>query len=150
MSYHGIRRISSLITPLTLRELGLPQDVARLSEISEAWSQAVGPALAAQVRPIRYAGGKLVLRASSAAWLSRVRHHHDTLIRKLRATGYFRDLVGFEVRTAPLEYALQRAPQRKPAALSADTRNLLESVAADTEDPELRAALQRLARRIQR
>jgi hypothetical protein len=146
MSYHGIRRINSLITPLTLRELGMPADIARLPEISDAWIDSVGTALAEHVQPIRYTAGKLVLRASSAVWVSKVRHTHDTLIRKLREHPLFRDLIGFEVRASPLDRALRKEPRRVPRNLSAGTRRLLESVAADTADPALRAALIKLAR----
>jgi hypothetical protein len=146
MSFHGVRKISSLLTPLTLRELGMPADVARLPEIAGAWAEAVGGPLAGHVHPIRYSGGKLVLRATSSVWVSRVRHSHETLLRQLRATALFRELVALEVRSAPTERAAHRQAPRVRRALSPQTRRLLESVAADTADPELRAALARLAR----
>jgi hypothetical protein len=150
MSYHGIRKINSLITPLTLRELGMPADIARLPEITGAWTECVGTPLAEHVQPIRYTAGKLVLRASSAAWVSKVRHNHDTLIRKLRGHPLFRDLIGFEVRASPLDRVLRQEPPRAPRSLSAETRRLLESVAADTTDPALRDSLIRLARHSRR
>ena len=150
MSFHGVRKISSLITPLTLRELGMPADVARLPEIAAAWAGAVGSPLAEHVQPIRYSGGKLVLRASSPLWVSKVRHSHETLTQRLRATSLFRELVALEVRSAPTERAARRPAPRVQRALSARTRQLLESVAADTADPALRAALTRLAHRSNR
>jgi hypothetical protein len=146
MSFHGVRKISSLITPLTLRELGMPADVARLPEIAAAWAAAVGSPLAEHVQPIRYSGGKLVLRAASPPWVSKVRHSHEALIHRLRSAPLFRELVALEVRAAPAERAARRSTPRVQRVLSARTRRLLESVATDTADPALRAALTRLAR----
>ena len=147
MSLIGARKIGSLLSPLSLRGLGMPPDVARLPEIVAAWTEAVGAGLAAQVRPIRYTGGKLMLRASSTVWVSKVRHLHETLTQELRRQPFFRDLTGIEVRAAPHK----RSPQdvKAPAArvLSADTRQLLDAVSADIADPDLRAALVRLGRK---
>ena len=147
MSISGARKIGSLLSTLTLRELGMPADVARLPEIAAAWSQTVGENLAAQVRPIRYTGGKLMLRASSTVWVSKVRHLHETLTRELRQHPLFKDLVGLEVRAAPRARAAQGSRSPASRALSGDTRQLLNSVSADIADPDLRAALARLGRK---
>lgn len=147
MASHGARKIGTLITPLTLRELGMPADVVRLPEIRDAWTAVVGDALARHVYPIRYAHGRLVLRADSTVWVSKVRHLHETLAARLREAPPFRELVGIEVRAAPLDRAgARRTAGRKPRALSNGTRALLESVAEDIADPSLRAALTRLGR----
>lgn len=147
MSLIGARKIGSLLSALSLRELGLPADVARLPEIVAAWTNVVGAGLAAQVRPIRYTGGTLMLRASSTVWVSKVRNLHETLTLELRRQPFFRDLTGIEVRAAPLARRPQGNPSPAPRALSADTRELLDSVSADIADPELRAALARLGRK---
>jgi len=144
MSNYGARKIGSLITTLALRELGLPADVARLAEITAAWTEAVGEELARRVHPIRYTGGRLVLRADSAVWVSKVRHSHEMLSQRLRQQHQFRDLVGLEVRAAPLDRQGRRAPPRARRVLSEETRKLLQSVAADISDPLLRATLERL------
>lgn len=146
MSLHGARRLGSLINARTLRELGMPADVARLAEIVSAWAEAVGPALAAHVQPIRFVGGKLVLRASSAVWVSRVRHSHETLLKSVRQHALFSEATGFEVRAAPLERLRERARTRPQRSMSAETGKLLDSVAQDVADPDLRAALQRLGK----
>jgi hypothetical protein len=150
MSLSGARRIGNLITSRTLRELGMPADVARLSEITAAWVEAVGEDLARHVHPIRYVSGRLVLRAGSAVWVSRVRHSHESLLRTLRQHALFQDAIGLEVRAAPIERLRERASARAPRTLSAETGRLLESVAADVADPGLRAALQRLGKRFPR
>jgi hypothetical protein len=150
MGFFGAKRIGSLITPLTLRELGMPPDIARLPEIAAAWGEAAGPELAAHVHPIRYTDGKLVLRAASAVWVSKVRHSHESLTRMLRAQTLFKDLTGLEVRAAPLDRGRQKKSAQREQNLSADTRKLLESVAGDIADPELRAALTRLSRKAPR
>ena len=147
MSLIGARKIGSLLSTLSLRELGLPADVARLPEIIAAWTEVVGVGLAAQVRPIRYTGGTLMLRASSTVWVSKVRNLHETLTLELRRQPFFRDLTGIEVRAAPLARPPQGNPSPTAPALSAETRELLDSVSADIADPELRAALERLGRK---
>jgi hypothetical protein len=147
MSFFGAKRIGSLITPLTLRDLGMPPDIARLPEVAAAWGEAAGPELAAHVKPIRYTGGKLVLRAASAVWVSKVRHSHETLTRALRRQPLFKELTGLEVRAAPPDRARQKKSAHGAPALSTETRKLLESVAGDVADPELRAALTRLGRK---
>lgn len=150
MGSYGARRIGNLITPLTLRELGMPPDIARLPEIAAAWGEAAGPDLSAHVHPIRYTDGKLVLRASSAVWVSKIRHSHDTLTRALRAQILFKELIGLEVRAAPLDLGRRKQSVQRAQAISSDTRKLLESVAGDIADPELRAALTRLSRKTSR
>ena len=148
MSNTGARKIGSLIRPLALREIGMPPDVVQLPEILDAWRQAVGAELAAQVQPIRLRNGKLILRAASPAWVSRVRHAHESLVRLLRREPLFRDLVDVEVRAAPREFQRQKRGATKPPPLSESSRHLLESVAADIDDPALRAALTRLAGKV--
>ena len=150
MGFHGAKRIGNLITPLTLRELGMPSDIARLPEIAAAWGEAAGPDLSAHVHPIRYTDSKLVLRASSAVWVSKIRHSHETLTRALRTRPLFKELIGLEVRAAPLDLGRRKQTVQRAQALSTDTRKLLESVAGDIADPELRAALARLARKTPR
>jgi len=146
MSFFGAKKIGSLITPLTLRELGMPPDIARLPEIAFVWGEAAGPDLAAHVHPIRYIDGKLVLRASSPVWVSKVRHSHETLTRALRTQPLFRELIGLEVRAAPLDLGRRKQATHRAQAISPGTRKLLKSVAGDIEDAELRAALIRLGR----
>src|SRR4030067_29880 len=150
MTFPGAKRIGNLIPPLTLRELGMPPDIARLPEIAAAWGEAAGPDLAAHVHPIRYTDGRLVLRASSAVWVSKVRHSHEPLTRALRAQPLFKELLGLEVRAAPLDLGRRKQSVQRVQALSPGTRKLLESVAGDIADPELRAALTRLSRKTPR
>ena len=147
MSLIGARKIGSLLSALKLSELGMPPDVARLPEIIAAWTSAVGPLLAEQVRPIRYTEGKLLLRASSAVWVSKVRHLHETLTQELRRQPLFRELIGIEVRAAPRQRSAPGIKTTTARELSAETRQLLDAVSVETDDPDLRAALARLARK---
>ena len=147
MSLIGARKIGSLLSALKLSELGMPPDVARLPEIIAAWTSAVGPVLAEQVRPIRYTEGKLLLRASSAVWVSKVRHLHETLTQELRRQALFRELIGIEVRAAPRQRSTPGIKTTTARGLSAETRKLLDAVSVETDDPDLRAALARLARK---
>lgn len=147
MSLIGARKIGSLLSALKLSELGMPPDVARLPEIVAAWTQAVGPVLAEQVRPIRYTEGRLLLRAASSVWVSKVRHLHETLTQELRRQPLFRDLIGIEVRAAPRQTKRSEAKSSAARGLSADTRQLLDAISKEIADPDLGAALARLSRK---
>jgi len=147
MSLIGARKIGSLLSALKLSELGMPPDVARLPEIVAAWTQAVGPVLAEQVRPIRYTEGRLLLRASSPVWVSKVRHLHETLTQELRRQPLFRELTGLEVRAAPRQGKRSETKSSAAHELTADTRQLLNAISNEIADPDLRAALARLARK---
>jgi len=146
MSNFGARKIGSLLTSLSLRELGMPSDVARLAEITLAWREAVGDPLAQHVHPIRFNRGRLVLRADSPVWVSRVRNAHETLSRQLRGHAMFRELVGLEVRAAPLERVPARKKPHRRHDISERSLELIRRVAADIADPELRQTLRKLSR----
>jgi hypothetical protein len=55
-----------------------------------------------------------------------------------------------EVRAAPLDLGRRKQSVQRAQAISTDTRKLLESVAGDIADPDLRAALTRLGRKTPR
>jgi predicted nucleic acid-binding Zn ribbon protein len=63
------------------------------------WDDAVGPVVAAHVRPVRLDGGVLTVEVGDPAWATQVRLLHDDLLARLtEATGV--DLDRIEVRTA--------------------------------------------------
>jgi predicted nucleic acid-binding Zn ribbon protein len=139
------RKMGSLLDNGLLKRLGVPADVSDLAAITLAWRAVVGEPLASHVYPIRCHEGTLVLRAGSALWVNKVRHQQQTLLAQLREHSTFREMTALEIRVAAAERPVRAQSERSALTLSAGTRQLLSAVAGDIADPELRAALERLA-----
>lgn len=93
----------------------------------------------------------LVLHTTSAAWASRLRYISRQLLSTLQTEPDFTHLTHIDIKIKhPLQLPTLVNPQDKPAPptpLSPHSVMLLEDAAAHTDDPKLREALQRLARR---
>ncbi|HEX9626389.1 MAG TPA: DciA family protein [Acidiferrobacterales bacterium] len=140
------RPLGSYFSAEALARLGMPRDLAELPAVCAAWDAAAGEALAAHVRPIRFHAGVLTLRADGAVWASRLRHQQSSLLAQLRASPALRGVERLSIGVAPVERpgrAARRARARLPSERS---RVLLETTATHIGDPDLKAALQRLAR----
>ncbi len=141
------RRIGSFFSQETLRQMGMPQDLNLLPQISEAWTLAVGEPLCRHVLPTRYVRGQLSLSADSSTWASRIRHQQQGLIERLRQNPAFSQLAALQVRILPPGEGRRRGSlPATPNQLSSSNLRLLEQVAVDISDPALRAALERLGR----
>lgn len=91
-----------------------------------------------------YCEGHLVLVAENAAWAMHIRYQTPELLKHLRDDPLFAQLRQITVkvqRTAP-EPPKQSLPVEP---LSPQSRNVLEETAAQIDDPDLKAALLRLA-----
>jgi len=64
---------------------------AEVGGVFGRWEEAVGPALAANVRPVRLEHGTLLVEVDDPAWATQVRFLHDDLRSKLA------DVTGVEV-----------------------------------------------------
>jgi len=64
------------------RELGM-EDPRRLIEVSDAWSELVGPQLAEHTRPVAIAGGVLLVEVDDNAWAAPLRYLSDELARRV-------------------------------------------------------------------
>ena len=130
------------------RELGRFGPAAGMSELVEAWSGAVGEAIARNAWPARLArDGTLHVATGSAAWAFELAHLEGELLDRLRAAAG-------EAAPARLRFALGRLPEA-----SADTESVEQSraepspadrdaaarLAAGIEDDELRATVARAA-----
>ena len=49
------------------------------------WDDAVGPSVAAHVRPVKLDGGVLLVEADEPAWATQVKFLADTIVERLRA-----------------------------------------------------------------
>jgi len=90
---------------------------------------------------------ELHLLADSAAWATRLRYGGRELARSLRSAGLH--VTAVKVRVLPPDVLPTPARQR-PAKPSANAARCVEDSAAGLGDPALRAALERLGRRLRR
>ncbi len=90
---------------------------------------------------------ELHLLADTAAWATRLRYFGRELARSLNGAGLHVSAV--KVRVLPAEPAPAPA-KHLPTRPSADAARCVEDSAAGLDDPALRAALERLGRRLRR
>lgn len=97
--------------------------------------------------PTNFEGGRLTITVRSPAWASRLRQQEAGLVRILRVDPVFRGLRDIKVRVQPTDpvMKLTPAPLRGPSRIPSQAARLVRSVADTVTDPQLRAALERLA-----
>lgn len=117
-----------------------------LQTLQTAWQQHAGLPLASHTRPVSYRSGRLLVHADGSIWADRVRQQHERLMQTLSQDPIFEGLMQLSVRVAPPETA-PRAVKRRGVRLSATSATLIDNTATTIDDPELRAALQRLGSR---
>lgn len=93
----------------------------------------------------------LVLHTTSSAWATRLRYISRQLLSSLQSEPDFSHLTHIDIKIKhPLHLPTLVNPEDKPTPptpLSPHTVKLLEDTASHSEDPKLREALRRLARR---
>lgn len=89
--------------------------------------------------------GILILQADSPSWASRLRFELPRLLEQLRAMPGLQQLRDIQIRVATASQP-RPMPLRR-AHLSQQAAAVLESAADATQDPQLREALRRLARK---
>jgi hypothetical protein len=116
-----------------------------LDELTDELRRHLNPSVAAHCRIANLRSGVLVLQTDSPAWATRLRYHIPMLRETLldQGLGQIRDV---RVKVAPAEKAPRSSSPRK-ARLSARTAEVLLHAAEASDDPALRDALARLARR---
>ncbi len=127
------------------RSAGLVERARELARLDTA----VAAELPADMRPhcqvANLRAGTLVLAADSPAWAARLRFHAPRLLRRLRARGLKAQRVRVLIQ-APIP-ARRETPVPPPRRLSAEAARLIHQQAEAIADPDLAAALRRLARR---
>ncbi len=103
--------------------------------------------MAAHCEPTYYEDGRLTITVRSSAWASRLRQQQAELMQTLKQQSAFRELRDIKVRVQPTEQALlavSTAPDVPPSRLSSNAARVVRDVAQTVNDPQLRAALERL------
>ena len=89
--------------------------------------------------------GILILQTDSSSWAARLRFELPKLLERLRATQGLQQLREVQVRVTPPDHPRSNTSRR--ALLSREASAILESAAASIQDPQLRDAFRRLARK---
>lgn len=120
------------------------RQLGHLSSIVQAMLE---PALANHCQLAHFDGSRMVLVADSPVWASRLRFSINTLLSQLRQySNKFHALSQIEVQVKPILPSIP-APATTKRELSAQAAHCLAESAEGIEDPALKQALQRLARR---
>ncbi len=120
--------------------------------LRQAWISTIPEPLASHAYPVRYAAGLLFVHADTPAWAGRLRHQQPAFVEALRRASVLHDLTDLRVRVVPLDSAnaigdSQPKVRRPKSRLSAKAALVIEGSASAIADPDLRAALRRLAQR---
>jgi hypothetical protein len=132
-----------------LQGAGVP-DAGALSEVTRAWPEAVGDAIARAAWPQRIArDGTLLVAASSATWAFELGLLGDEILAKLAAAVGEGAPAAIRFSPGPVPAppapAAPGLPATTPAEIDAETRLLAEELTAGMTDEELRATIARAA-----
>ena len=127
-----------------LRRAGVP-DAGVLAEVTRAWPEAVGPAVARAAWPQRVArDGTLVVTTVSSTWAFELGRMEEEVVRKLRVALGELTLPALRFVPGPVPSpGAEERPPRPPVSPSADEEAEAASVPAGIEDAELREAVRR-------
>ncbi|MNE12249.1 hypothetical protein D3C80_1050360 [compost metagenome] len=125
----------------TLKSLfGEAQRLAHLQQLLESQLQ---PAARPHCRVATWREGCLLLIVTDGQWATHLRYQQKRLLRQLQNLKEFENLTKILFKIQPTA-AERHATGRNPT-LSASAANTLRAAASGIEDPQLRAALERLA-----
>jgi len=148
----GPTAIRSHLLPDFLKHLA--RELDDLSRLKLAWSRCMPAPLSEHTFPRQYEQGSLTIAAYSAAWASRLRQQQTGLIERLRREPGMAALRDLSVRIVPkgesdpaAELRTLFEHRKPPQRLSPESARLLREVADRVSDPDLSAALNRLANR---
>lgn len=141
-----------MVARITARPLGRRGFVQ--GALVAEWPAIVGPALAERVLPMRIAfprgersGGTLHLRVGSGAEALQVQHLAPLIIERINGHFGYRAVAGIVIAQGPLPARPRNRPSAPPAP-RAEAARALDAMLAGVDDPVIKAALNRLGRRL--
>lgn len=140
-----LRSIGNLLNDRANPSRMLLEHSLRLERLSGQVRALLPDACRPHCRVANLRGGLLSIAADSPAWAARVRFLAPRLLQNLQRQSDL-PIHRIEVSVMPVEISIARPTIRRPG-LSHKTLALLEETAQSMDDPALRAALLRLARR---
>lgn len=133
---HGNPRLHSLL-----------QQAQNLSQLQALVHQYLAPAAREQLRLGGYENGLLTLVLNDAAWATRLRYQQEQLVQQLRQHDPFAGLLRIRLKVRPASNHPEPAETER-RYLTANASEHIRQSAEQIEDPQLRAALKRLAQNI--
>jgi len=113
-----------------------------LQQLTRQWPVICETELAMHSRPLWLRNHQLSIEADSALWANRIHHSRVVLLGRIREQG-FSKISSIEARVRPSTLTRQTISDKEQ--VSTDVINNMRKLATSIEDPELRAALLRLA-----
>jgi hypothetical protein len=121
------------------------------------WPAIVGSAVAAHTQPerIRFptrdrSGGTLVIKVASSAFATELQHLEPLILERVNSHFGYRAVARLHLRHGPLPLPASRRPLRPSPDVAEGESGGGDAALAAVEDPELRAVLARLGRRLGR
>ena len=137
------RPINQLLTTGTVPDL--IAHARQLQSLSTALRRCLPADAAPHVQVVRWSDGQVTVQADSTAWATRLRYLSPQLLRQLQQLPEFTAAHRIAVNIAPIATPAAAIPQ--PFYLSPASARIIDANAETIADPQLRAALKRLARR---
>ena len=108
---------------------------------------AIDPDLVNQCSVARLRGDEIIVVCANGSWATRLRFHSANLLNALKRRHGLASLKRIVVRTAPpIPDNKPKSRRVKAAPISGANRAIIRDTAAGINDPELRSALERLAK----
>ncbi|MEJ2107443.1 MAG: DUF721 domain-containing protein [Acidiferrobacteraceae bacterium] len=123
----------------------LAERQARQEALRPAWDRSVSPELARHSSPLKLEQGRLTVQADGPIWAHRLRTEGGKLLQRLQAE-MAEPVSELAVRVVPPEVELIPSRASVMRELSVHSRLLIDDVAVNIGDEDLRRALRRLAR----
>lgn len=137
------RSVSALLRSPPRALAHVIRQAAFLQEIEDVVHGGLPPEARGQVRVAACDRDRLLLLVGNAGWATRLRYQQNAIRREL-ARRMRRHVERVEIRVRPMDEIAP--PQAAPRRLSDDARRQIETAAGCVDNPELAAALRRLAK----
>lgn len=141
-----LQRAAEGATKVAFRRFGIAH-----ARLSSDWEHIVGPVLAAKALPQRIDfpkgkrdGGTLFL-AVATGWALEMQHLEPVILEKIATYFGYRAVARIHITQRPLPVTTKSPPSKpKQSPLPETTRQRLEEATAQVDNPELKAALEKL------
>ena len=121
----------------------------RLKQLDYGIKALLPAELASHCRIANLRKNRVVMQADSTVWATRLRYQTPEILKQLQQYRALQGIRSIEVTVVPASKPRAR-PKRQPRPISKQNAHMIESASETLSDPELAAALRRLARNSRR
>lgn len=125
---------------------GLHRALGQVAHLGPLWLDTVDTELGHHSRPSGFVDGELCVQVDSPIWANAIRQQHQTLVSRLREHRSLANLHQIRVKVVPgkLSIGPTTSFHKVAAPVSEFAAESIRRTAESVEDPDLKAALQRL------